>query len=120
MTGTEDAIIKAAFATWNNRIAPQFDAARHTYIVEVRSEAIVAEHLEAFKLKLPVQKVRRLVELGVGTLVCGAISRPIQALLMAQGIHVVPFVAGELGEVIQAWINDELANDLFAMPGRHP
>jgi hypothetical protein len=39
---------------------------------------------------------------------------------MAQGIHVVPFVAGELGEVIQAWINDELANDLFAMPGRHP
>jgi len=110
--------MKAAFATWNNRIAPQFDAAGHACIVEVLSGAIVTEHLEAFRTDLPVKKVRRLVALGVDTLVCGAISRPIQALLAAQGIRVVPFVAGELGEVIQAWINDGLADDLFTMPGR--
>ncbi|MBI5062469.1 MAG: hypothetical protein HZB87_03100 [Desulfatitalea sp.] len=58
------------------------------------------------------------MELGVGTLVCGAISRPIQALLAAQGIRVVPFVAGELAEVIQGWIKNGLADDLYTMPGR--
>lgn len=109
--------MKAAFATWNNRIAPQFDAAGHACIVEVHSGAIVAEHLEAFRTKLPVKKVRHLVALGVETLVCGAISRPIQALLTAQGICVVPFVAGELGEVIQAWIEGGLGKGLYAMPG---
>ncbi len=109
--------MKAAFATWNNRIAPQFDAAGHACIVEVHAGAIVAERLEAFKSKLPVKKVYRLVALGVDTLVCGAISRPIQALLAAQGIRVVPFVAGELPEVIHAWIDGRLGEGLFAMPG---
>ncbi len=117
MIGPEDAIMKAAFATWKNRIAPQFDAAGHACIVEVHSGAIVAERLEAFKSKLPVKKVHRLVTLGVDTLVCGAISRPIQALLAAQGIRVVPFVAGELPEVIQAWLSGGLGEGLFAMPG---
>ena len=117
MIAAEDAIVKAAFATWNSRIAPQFDAARHACIVEVRSGAIVAEHLEAFKSKHPVKKVHRLVTLGVDTLVCGAISRPIQALLAAQGIRVIPFVAGVLPEVIQAWISGGLGEGLFTMPG---
>ncbi len=109
--------MRAAFAIWNDRIAPQFDAARQVCIVETRTGAIVHEHLEAFRSGLPVNKVRRLVELAVDTLVCGAISRPVQALLMAQGIRVVPFVAGTLPDVIQAWLQDGLACQRFAMPG---
>ena len=119
MIGSQDEIVKAAFATWNRRIAPQFDAAQHACIVEVRCGVVVAERLEAFRIKLPVHKVRRLVELGVGTLVCGAISRPIQALLAAQGIRVVPFVAGDLSEVLHAWIKGRLEDGLYAMPGHH-
>jgi predicted Fe-Mo cluster-binding NifX family protein len=109
--------MKAAFATWNNRIAPQFDAARQVHIVEARSGAIAAERMENFRSHLPIGKVSRLVALGVGTLVCGAISRPIQALLVAQGIRVVPFVSGELRAVIQAWLDGGDAYAAFAMPG---
>jgi predicted Fe-Mo cluster-binding NifX family protein len=109
--------MKAAFATWNNRIAPQFDAARQACIVEARGGAIADERLETFRSQLPIAKVSRLVELGVGTLVCGAISRPIQALLAAQGIRVVPFVSGDLRAVIRAWINGGEEYAAFAMPG---
>jgi predicted Fe-Mo cluster-binding NifX family protein len=109
--------MKAAFASWNNRMAPQFDAARHVHIVELRVGAIVAEHEEAFGTRAPVKKVHRLVEWGVDTLVCGAISRPIQALLAAQEIRVVPYVAGDLPQVIQAWIHGNLEAGGFAMPG---
>jgi predicted Fe-Mo cluster-binding NifX family protein len=108
---------KTAFAYWDNRIAPVFDIARQIHVVEAESGRIVAETEELLRDDLPVQKVIRLAELGVGTLVCGAISRPLHEMVTAYGIEVVPFVAGDLSEVIQAWLNDNLENDTFAMPG---
>lgn len=110
-------VMKAAFSTWNNRIAPVFDVSRMAYIVEAESGDIVDERLEAFQNELPARKILRLVEWRVGTLVCGAISRPMQLILTAQGIRVIPFVAGELHEVIDAWVSGRVETAGFAMPG---
>jgi predicted Fe-Mo cluster-binding NifX family protein len=110
-------MIKTAFAYWDNRIAPVFDIARQIHVVEAESGRIVAETEEVLADDLPVQKVIRLAELGVGTLVCGAISRPLHEMVAAYGIEVIPFVAGDLCEVIQAWLSDKLEHDTFAMPG---
>ena len=109
--------MKTAFAFWDNRIAPVFDTARQVHVVQVESGQIVGETQETLSEDLTVQKTLRLVELGVGTLVCGAISRPIHGLVVAYGIQVVPFVAGDLREVIQAWLSGNLERDTFAMPG---
>jgi len=110
-------MMKAAFAHWDNRIAPVFDTGRQIHVVEAESGRIVAETEEVLSQDLPVQKVLRLAELGVGTLVCGAISRPLHEMVSAYGIQVTPFVAGALREVIQAWLKGGLAGDSFAMPG---
>jgi hypothetical protein len=40
-----------------------------------------------------------------------------QALVTAYGIRVIPFVAGDLQEVIRAWLGGTLERDAFAMPG---
>ncbi len=66
---------------------------------------------------LPSQAVEWLQEQHVGTVVCGAISRPIQEQLSAAGIEVVPFVAGELREVVRAWFSGGLYGAAFTMPG---
>jgi len=108
---------KTAFAYWDDRIAPVFDIARRIHVVEADSGRIVAETGEVLAEDLPVQKVLRLVELGVGTLVCGAISRSFQERIAAYGIRVIPFVAGDLSEVIQAWLSGNLESDTFVMPG---
>jgi predicted Fe-Mo cluster-binding NifX family protein len=110
-------MMKAAFAYWDDRIAPVFDIARRIHVVDADSGRIVAETGEVLADVLPVQKALRLVELGVGTLVCGAISRPFQERIAAYGIQVIPFVAGDLSEVIQAWLGGNLERDTFAMPG---
>jgi len=110
-------MMKAAFAHWDHRIAPVFDVARQVHIVAAESGRMAAEAEEALSDDLPIQKAIRLAELGVGTLVCGAISRPLQAMVAAYGIRVIPFVAGDLGEVIQAWLRGGLEGDAFAMPG---
>ena len=106
-----------AFAHWDDRIAPVFDIARRIHVVETDEGRIVAETGEVLADGLPTQKAHRLVELGVGTLVCGAISRPFHEMVAAYGIRVIPFVAGDLSEVIQAWLSGNLERDAFAMPG---
>ncbi|HPK53680.1 MAG TPA: hypothetical protein PK114_04415, partial [Smithellaceae bacterium] len=67
--------------------------------------------------ELPVQKAFRLSELGVGTLICGAITRSLQEIVVANGIQVVPFITGDLREVIQAWMTAGLKGDAYVMPG---
>jgi predicted Fe-Mo cluster-binding NifX family protein len=109
--------MKTAFAYWDNRVAPVFDTARQIHIVKVESGQIVTETQETLSEDSPVQKTLRLVELGIGTLVCGAISRPMHGLIAAYGIQVIPFVAGDLRKVIQAWASGKLESDAFAMPG---
>jgi predicted Fe-Mo cluster-binding NifX family protein len=110
--------MKTAFAYWEKRIAPVFDTARQLHVVEAEAGQIVAETEEILADNLPVQKAITLTELGVGTLVCGAISRPLREMVAAYGIKVVSFVAGDLNDVIQAWLMGKLKrNDTFAMPG---
>jgi len=109
--------MKAAFAVWDNRIAPVFDVARQIHLVEGESGHIRGETEETLPEDMPTGKALRLVELGVGALVCGAISRPMQAMVVAYGIRVFPFVAGDLREVIQAWLTGNLGRDTFSMPG---
>ncbi len=55
--------------------------------------------------------------MGIDALVCGAISRPQEAFLQAYGVAVVPFVTGNLREVVDAWGAGTLGSDTFAMPG---
>jgi predicted Fe-Mo cluster-binding NifX family protein len=109
--------MKTAFAYWDNRIAPVFDTARLILVVESEAGKILSEKPERLLEQLPVQKTLRLVELGVAALVCGAISRPLQVTVGAYGIRVVPFVAGYLREVIQAWLSGRLEGVDFDMPG---
>jgi predicted Fe-Mo cluster-binding NifX family protein len=110
-------IMKAAFAYLDKRIAPVFDTAHRIHVVEVESGRIVSETQELLVHDLPMQKTLRLAELGVGTLICGAISRPLQVMAAVYGIQVMPFVAGDLKEVIQAWLKGGLHGSAFAMPG---
>lgn len=108
--------VKTAFSSWNQRIAPVFDVARQLVLVETESGRILSETEETFPADEMGAKVRILAGLRVNTLVCGAISRFLHGFVASYGITVVPFVAGDLREVIQAWIEDRL-NDDFAMPG---
>jgi len=109
--------MKAAFACWENRIAPVFDTARRIHVVVVESGRIVREGQATLPGAQPVRKALHLAESGIGTLVCGAISRPLHGLVSSHGIRVIPFVAGDLREIVEAWLGGNLRGDAFAMPG---
>ena len=109
--------MKTAFSVWDQRIAPVFDTARQIHLVESDGTRITAEKAHAISGENVPQMVTWLAEQGVTTLVCGAVSRPLQERLAAAGIKIVPFVAGELRQVIQASFDGSLSGSAFTMPG---
>lgn len=112
--------MQIAVAVWNQRVAPVFDNAREIVLAEVAGSRIRTVRQELLAGELPVQKVLRLAELRVETLICGAVSRPVLAMVAGYGIRVVPYVAGEPAAVIQAWARGALESERFRMPGcRH-
>jgi predicted Fe-Mo cluster-binding NifX family protein len=109
--------MKTAFAYWHKRIAPVFDTAVRIHVIDVDNEKIVRESQETLAGDMIVQKALRLSELGVSTLVCGAISKPVHDMIISSGIRVIPFVAGDLEEVVQACRNGNLEQEAYSMPG---
>lgn len=109
--------MKTAFAYWNKRIAPVFDTTQQILVVEAESGRINNETHETLPEEFPFQKALRLRGLGIWTLVCGAISAPLHEMVTGYGIQVVPFVAGDLRDVINSWLKGGLDQDAFTMPG---
>jgi predicted Fe-Mo cluster-binding NifX family protein len=109
--------MRIAFATWNDRIAPVFDVTRRLHVVDTVGPRVVRESEESLDDEAPAGHAARLAALGIDALVCGAISRRQEALIEAYGLTVVPFVTGDLRDVVEAWRAGRLGREAFAMPG---
>ena len=114
---TKQERVRAGFSAWNQRIAPVFDVARHLHLVEAEPPRLVSESLVELVEEAPLSRSFQIAELGLETLICGAISRPMLTSIAAYGVRVVPFVTGALHEVVEAWLCGTLENEDFAMPG---
>lgn len=107
-----------AVAIWDNRISPVFDVSRKVLILEIENGIASRTGTAVFTNDNPTHKLSRLIEHQVETLICGAISQPMAEMLSAQGIHIIPFIAGEHQEVIAAFLEGKLPSTELSMPGR--
>jgi len=103
---------------WNERISPVFDVAKKVLILDIQNRMVKSRSERTLEQRDPFEKVGQLRTDGVETLVCGAISRPVTAYAEAQGIRMIPFVAGNIEDVIKAYLEGRLASPGFLMPGR--
>jgi predicted Fe-Mo cluster-binding NifX family protein len=62
-------------------------------------------------------RARRVAELGADVLICGAISRPLEAMLVSAGVEVVPQTCGQAEDVLRAFMSGQLTERAFLMPG---
>lgn len=109
--------MKVAIPVWQGRISPVFDVAGQLLVVELNGSTEIARRQETLPDEAPDHRIQRLLALGIETLICGAISRPLEAMLAAAGIEVVPRICGDVEEVLRAFLSAGLQDDQFAMPG---
>lgn len=109
--------MKVALATWNGRVSPVFDVARHVVLLDIEEGRVVGRREEALPGTEPQAQADRLAALGPQTLICGAISKAMAGLLEAVNIRVVPFTAGDVETVLAAWLAGNLPDPVLSMPG---
>jgi predicted Fe-Mo cluster-binding NifX family protein len=91
-----------------------FDVATHVKVIEVDDGKIA----HTFELRLDASnRVARLEEQSVDVLICGAISRPLEATCWVAGIEVLSEVCGPVDDVIEAYLNGSLGRQQYLSPG---
>jgi predicted Fe-Mo cluster-binding NifX family protein len=111
--------ITLAVADWKGRVSPVFDVTERVrlFVVDVDNPSDERPVTARLGDRSPHARARRLVELGARVLVCGAISRQLQTAVIASGIRVIPWVSGNVEEVVRAYRDGALDEARFAMPG---
>lgn len=99
-------VMYVAIPVLADRVSPVFDEAR-----EVRRQTVPLHSQDI------ARRAAELSQYGVNVLICGAVSRPLEELLCAAGIHVIPQTCGPVEEVLQAFATDRLDERAFLMPG---
>jgi predicted Fe-Mo cluster-binding NifX family protein len=109
--------MRVAVAVWEGRISPLFDVSRQVMLLDVENGKIINRAEARFDRNDPVAKADRLAEWKVGILICGAISGPMARLVERFGIRPIPFVSGDVEEVVRAYLSSGLPNPALTMPG---
>ena len=109
--------MKIAIPVWQGRISPVFDSSRRILLLEVEAGRVLARSEAPIGGELPQERARQLSDLGAEVLVCGAISRPLAELVAQAGIRLIPFIAGEVEEILRAYLEGRLQSAEFLMPG---
>jgi len=108
--------MKLAVPVWEGRVSHVFDFARKAIVVDLDGR-IDSGRREVALLEQGPAKIVRLRQLGVDTLICGAVSRPLASLTSACGIRLLPYVTGTVEDVIEAFKNGQLGSPQFVQPG---
>ena len=109
--------MNVALTVWENRISPLFDSTRMLLIVNIRKRNVIGKHLEIFPYESPLSRAAKLADLDVTVLICGAISNLFANPIEIYGIRIIPFVAGAVDEVLDAYLMGALSSPKFRMPG---
>ena len=86
-------------------------------IADIENGRIVDRNVETINEPFPPRRASMLSERDVNTLICGALSRPMKALVQGVSVEVIPFVSGGVDEILQAYLEGGLGQDRFKMPG---
>ncbi|SHF17716.1 Predicted Fe-Mo cluster-binding protein, NifX family [Desulfofundulus australicus DSM 11792] len=107
-----------ALTRWGNRISPLFDVAQEALVVEIDRGRPVTWRRVKLDSAWP-SRLEQLVRQGVEVLICGGISNFLYYQLVSRGIRVIPWVTGEVEEVLWAFLQGRLDQENYSMPGCH-
>jgi predicted Fe-Mo cluster-binding NifX family protein len=109
--------MKVAIPVCAEAIATTIDFARELLVVDCDGCREVHRSRLVLEQGLPANRAKRILRLNIQTLICGAISRPMAALIQNSGIQVIPLVSGSVDEVMAAFLADRLDEPHFLLPG---
>ena len=109
--------MRLAVPSFQNRVSPVFDTCQQVLVFEAdgdgRMKAVPVDLSRVGSLK----RAERLRELDVDVLLCGGITQDQAQRIQAAGIRIVPWLAGDVAEIVEAFRSGQLEQPRFAMRG---
>ncbi|MBW2650523.1 MAG: NifB/NifX family molybdenum-iron cluster-binding protein [Deltaproteobacteria bacterium] len=109
--------MKLAMPVWDDCISTVLDFSDCLLVIDSESGVINNRSMVGFAGATMVEKVARLRGLDIQVLLCGAVSRPMERMIMASGIEVIPFLRGRVDDVLNAYFSGCLFGPGFMLPG---
>ena len=109
--------MRVAIPTWQGNISPVFDVAKNLIMINIDGGRETGRQEERVAEIDPSARAKRLAERRVDVLICGAISRPLEMMLISAGVRVIPQVCGNSEDVLEAFLSRQLSDKQFSMPG---
>ncbi len=110
--------MRLAVPEHQGRIAPVFDCCRRLIIVLQRPLEDELLQNEDWSSVSRLYRPARLVDLKVELLVCGGISCWMEEQIRRHGLRLIPWVAGNVREVLAALREGRICDPCYTMPGR--
>ena len=112
--------MRIAVPIWNGFVSSVFDFAHQLLVVDVEGQQETNRSQIQLEQQAAPQRVNQLIGFEVDVIICGAISRPLAAMLTASNINIIPFVSGPVDQVLEAYLDNRLAEPQFLQPGCGP
>ena len=110
-------MMKIAIPLFDKRVSPRFDCAR-SFLLAVAQKGEVIEHDELPATRWsPLERVEKLSDLEVDTLICGGIDNVSARRLNFYRVRVYSWVTGRAEDALQSLIKGELEPGIMVVPG---
>lgn len=109
--------MKIAIPLFGSRVSPRFDCAQRILLVMVEDKKVVEKKEIWVGRWNPLQRITRLTELGIDTVICGGISNFSVRMLISNGIRVISWITGEAEEAIKLLLKGQLKSGVIMGPG---
>jgi len=98
-------------------VSPVFDWSTRLLVVETDKTREIHREEKSITSKSPSVRAGHLNEMNIDVLLCGGISAHMLSLIESHDIRVIPWVAGDVEQVLGAYLEGRISDEKYAMPG---
>jgi predicted Fe-Mo cluster-binding NifX family protein len=105
--------MRVAIALFKTRISPRFDYAQEFLIAETANGEVLEKRRIAARSWTPLERIKRLTDLEIDTLISGAIDRCSAECLSAQCVNTFCCVTGEAEDALRCLLKGNLESNMM-------
>jgi predicted Fe-Mo cluster-binding NifX family protein len=101
---------RIAIPIYENRISNRLDCSENMFLYSVDKKKIESQEIVRLVQASPSAKLNMLLDLGIDVLICNGITDFYSRKLSESNIKVIPWISGEVDEIIKQYINGKLVS----------
>lgn len=113
-------ITKIAIPTFQNRVSPVLDSCNHILLVDIVDNAEQDRETVFMGACTLADRCSTLVKMGISIVICGGVSETLANMIKGSDILLINGIAGDIDDVITAYLENRLQLPVFYMPGFKP